>query len=290
MKVADCVTENVLLPDRRLDGVWESIVGSDDVKGRLVRQVLLALRLRRDLPYTATGLHGLVLLYGPPGTGKTTLARGVAAELVPMTAGGRIRLVEVDPHGLMSAEHGQSQQHVMELLTEHVPLLADDGIPTLLVLDEVESMAVARSAASLSANPADVHRATDAVLVAMDHLGRTHPHIVTVATSNFTEALDEAFLSRADALIEVAPPGLVAIEAILRHVLTAFATAYPALSALAADPEITTVAACLAGCDGRRVKKIVSEALAGRVATVVEPGQLNVRDLQIVAETFRKQS
>ena len=81
-------------------------------------------------------------------------------ELVPLGAGpDKARLIEINPHGLMSAEHGQSQQRVFELLCEHVPLLADDGMPTVVLLDEVESMAVARSAASLSANPADVHRA-----------------------------------------------------------------------------------------------------------------------------------
>ncbi len=37
--------------------------------------------------------------------------------------------------------------------------------------------AVARSQASLSANPVDVHRATDAVLTAMDELTRSSPHI-----------------------------------------------------------------------------------------------------------------
>src|SRR5262249_13311861 len=146
-----------------------------------------------------TALHGLVLMYGPPGTGKTTLGRGVAVQLAGMVPGGHARLIEIDPHGLMSAEHGQSQQRVTELLVEHVPLLADDGMRTVVLLDEVESMAVARRAASLSANPADVHRATDAVLTAVDRLTLEHPHVITVATSNFVRSLDEAFRSRADA-------------------------------------------------------------------------------------------
>src|ERR1035441_2419938 len=65
--------------------------------------------------------------------------------------GRRARLIEIHPHGLMSAEHGQTQQAVSELLLEYLPDLASDGIPTVVLLDEVESMAVARSAASLSA-------------------------------------------------------------------------------------------------------------------------------------------
>ena len=38
----------------------------------------------------------------------------------------------------MSAEHGESQKAVTQLLAEYVPSLADDGIPTVVLLDEVE--------------------------------------------------------------------------------------------------------------------------------------------------------
>jgi SpoVK/Ycf46/Vps4 family AAA+-type ATPase len=237
------------------------------------------LRLRRDLPFTVTALHGLVLMYGPPGTGKTTLGRGVAVQLAGMVSGGRVRLIEIDPHGLMSAEHGQSQQRVTELLVEHVPLLADDGMPTVVLLDEVESMAVARSAASLSANPADVHRATDAVLTAMDRLTLEHPHVITVATSNFVSSLDEAFRSRADAAIEVPLPSTEAITQILRYVLSEFGAAYPGIARLAEDVGVERVATALTGLDGRRIRKVVTEALARRTETVLDPSALTMADL-----------
>lgn len=282
--VAGCVLQNVVLPDRRYKGLWDSIVVPSEVKDRLLRHVLLDLRLRSDLPFTVTALHGLVLLYGPPGTGKTTLARGVAAEVASLVAGGRTRLVEVDPHGLMSAEHGQSQRQVTELLVEHIPMLADDGMPTIVVLDEVESMAVARSAASLSANPADVHRATDAVLMALDRVGAEHRHIITVATSNFTDSLDEAFRSRADAAIEVPLPSAEAIVEILRGVLGGFAEAYPRLARVAEDPELARVAAALDGLDGRQVRKTVTAALVTRTDTVLDPGLLTVADLLSAAQ------
>jgi len=120
---------------------------------RLRNQSLLSLMVRPELPFAVTALHGLSTLYGPPGTGKTTLARGLPAQIAQYVSGAEVRRIEVNPHGLMSAEHGQSQQRVSELLTEHVPALASDRMPTVVVLDEVESMAVARSAASLSAKP-----------------------------------------------------------------------------------------------------------------------------------------
>ena len=49
----------------------------------------------------------------------------------------------------MSGEHGASQNNVYQLLCEEIPGRADDGKPTVVVLDEVESIAVARGAASL---------------------------------------------------------------------------------------------------------------------------------------------
>lgn len=288
MRVDECVMINEILPQPRFARAWDSIITDPAVKQRLLHAVLLALQIRPRLPFEVTALHGLVLLYGPPGTGKTTLARGVAQELAGLVEGHKARLVEINPHGLMSAEHGQSQQKVFELLCDHLPLLADDRIPTVVVLDEVESMTVSRNAASLSANPADVHRATDAVLEALDRNAADHPHLVMVATSNFTEALDDAFLSRADSAIEVPLPGAEAVTAILARVLSDLGEVYPALQTLAGDPGLRNIAALLAGTDGRRVRKLVTEAMTWRRETVLNPGALAVSDLDRAARAHAR--
>ena len=96
MNVSEYITANRRLPDPDLEGAWDSIVASEEIKDRLLNQAVLALRLRADLTFDTTSLHGLVLLYGPPGTGKTTLARGVAQQLAPL-AGGSARLIEINP-------------------------------------------------------------------------------------------------------------------------------------------------------------------------------------------------
>ena len=268
-----------VMPDPAYAGLWDSIVVDGSVKDRLLRAAALNLRLREKLPFETTALHGLVLLYGPPGTGKTTLARGLAQELAKITTNREARLIEVHPHGLMSAEHGESQRAVTQLLTEHVPSLGDDGMPTVVLLDEVESMAVARSEASLAANPADVHRATDAVLAALDSNTVDFPNLVFVVTSNFIRTLDEAFLSRVDVHIHVPAPDSSGIVAILRHALQAMATAFAPLARLAADPGLERVAERLAGADGRRVRKTITEAMLGRQETVLDPGSTTIDDL-----------
>src|SRR3974390_3390257 len=106
MNVADVVITNCLMPNPDYEHLWDSIIVEQSIKDRLIRSAALSLHLRTQLPFEITALHGLALLYGPPGTGKTTLARGLAQRVAPLTSKKRARLLEINPHGLMRAEHG----------------------------------------------------------------------------------------------------------------------------------------------------------------------------------------
>jgi hypothetical protein len=61
-----------------------------------------------------------------------------------------------------------------------------------VLLDEVETLAADRSKMSLEANPIDVHRATDAVLVQLDTPSDQYPNLLFIATSNFQPCLRES--------------------------------------------------------------------------------------------------
>jgi AAA+ superfamily predicted ATPase len=287
MNIEECVSET-LASSGELDGLWDSIIVPTNVKDELLYHAALSLAVRPRLPFTVTALHGLILLYGPPGTGKTTLARGLAQQLAAIN-GSDVRLLDVHPHGLMSADHGRSQQQVQQLMDEVIPRRAEDKMLTVVVLDEVESMAVARSEAALTANPVDVHRATDAVLTALDSNTRRYPHIITVATSNFTKGLDAAFVSRSDRAISVGLPTPDALQAILVDTLKGYAEAFPELKTLAASGNLISVAQEMVGMDGRAARKLVAAAAAGGMQSAMNPGVLTIADLRSATKSWNEQ-
>jgi AAA+ superfamily predicted ATPase len=117
----------------------------------------------------------------------------------------------------------------------------------------------------------------------LDRNAADHPHLVTIATSNFTEALDEAFKSRTDASIEIPLPDAEAITAILGQTLNDFAAAYPPLASLSADKRLSSIAQRLVGADGRQVRKVVTDAMSRSIETVQDPGRLTLAQLRDTA-------
>lgn len=191
------VIDSRVLPDPEFDCLWESIFVEDELKTWLLCQGVLNFVVRPKLPQVAIPLHGIVLLVGRPGTGKTTLAKGLASRVADSVTGmGEFRFIETEPHALAGAALGRSQKAVREFLDGTVAEAAAMG-PLIVLLDEVETLAADRQKLSLEANPVDVHRVSDAVLAQLDHLASGHPNVLFIATSNFPQAIDEAFLSRA---------------------------------------------------------------------------------------------
>lgn len=272
-----------VLPHETLDAQWDGIVVADDIKERLLSQALLNFKLRPVVSRDQLPMHGVILLSGPPGTGKSSLARGLASKVGGIMKSQKPRLVEVDPHALTSSAMGKTQRAVSQLFSQTIVEQAELG-PTMVLLDEVETLAADRTRLSLEANPVDIHRATDAVLVQLDALAERHTNILFIATSNFPQAIDGAFTSRCDLVIEVPPPGPEAVEQILQLCLGSLAKQFPALGVIANSSDITKIARACHGLDGRALRKMVVNAMAMRRETALDPNKLTADDLLAAAK------
>lgn len=274
------------LPDPKLGALWNSIILEERLKAQLLSQAMLNFTMRGRVDRSVIPLHGVILLVGPPGTGKTSLARGLAHRTAESFQGAGFRLLEVEPHTLTSSAMGKTQRAVSELFSQSIAESAARG-PTIVLLDEVETLAADRSKMSLEANPIDIHRATDAVLVQLDALAEQHPNLLFLATSNFPQAVDAAFTSRCDLVVQVPLPDREACARILKDCLTGLGKTYPAIARLQTTAGFDRCAAECIGLDGRAIRKMVANALASTPQTAMNPERVTVEDLLAAARAAK---
>jgi SpoVK/Ycf46/Vps4 family AAA+-type ATPase len=265
------------LPDDSWRERWDRIFVAEGIKERLLNALLFDLRQRQTASGVGLAIHGLIVLSGPPGTGKTTLAGGLADQAARILDDGPLFFVDINPHAFPSQMLGESQRSVARLFERTLPDLAKRGRPLVILIDEVESLAVNRTGASLETNPVDVHRSTDAVLAGLDRVARDCPNVVFVATTNFRSGVDPAFLSRADLIEEIGLPGADAIAAILVDTLNELGA-----TAAAAAPELAAVAAdCVAaGLDARQIRKLVVGSAWSSRQLALDPSLLTLADVR----------
>lgn len=270
-----------VLPHAPWQERWDRIVVEPGVKERLLNYGLFCLGARAGLSTVGLPSHGLALLSGPPGTGKTTLAQGLAhrlaRELVDRGISDEMIFAVIDPHAFPSEMLGSTQRAVARMFDRLLPELADRGKPVVVLLDEVEALAVSRSRASYQTNPVDVHRATDAVLTGLDAVSSRYDNLLLVATTNDLGTVDEAFISRVDLHEHMGLPSATVIAQILADTMVEV-TGQPvdeeALLGLGKQCDG-------AGMDARQARKLVLRALISSGPDLaLAPRQLRLEDVE----------
>ncbi|PKI84470.1 hypothetical protein MVES1_001905 [Malassezia vespertilionis] len=209
------------LPNRGLDGVWENLVYSDDVKARLLHYIYTTMKFATlGIDQNVITCNRVVLLHGPPGTGKTSLCRALAQKLAIRFAGQYThgKLIEINSHSLFSkwfSESGKLVHRLFELIGE---LVNDRSGFVVVLIDEIESLSKARGSVAAGVEPSDSIRVVNALLTELDKL-KGHTNLLVMTTSNLSESIDSAFLDRVDIRQYIGLPGTEAVYRILRSCL-----------------------------------------------------------------------
>lgn len=280
------ILEQIKLPNKEFGDLWEKIIIPEDIKSRLLSQAVLEFTLRESISSVSIPIHGIILLVGPAGTGKTSLAKGLANSVAQSFDKKEFNFIVVEPHSLASSNLGKSQQAVRDLLQGAIAEQAAVG-PLIVLLDEVEALSPDRKKLSLEANPVDVHRATDAVLASMDYLASRYPHLLFIATSNFSEAIDEAFLSRVDLIEAIGLPDEKAVTEIMKDSLTALSEKWGSIKKILDDPKFKLLAKNCVGLDGRQIRKLILSACATNKEVALNP---NLLTIEMLLESVRRKN
>jgi pachytene checkpoint protein 2 len=231
--------EIIQLPSLRIEGIWERLVFDTDIRGNLVRLMtnmrkhhsilhsILQSIQRTSLVKFSRALstanlrsrtNCLILLSGPPGTGKTTLYQALAQKLsIRLNCNySSTSLIQINAATLLSKFFSESAKHILQVFTAILAHCTSSPKHfTIVLIDEIESLASSRSSANNRGEVQDTIRATNALLTGFDKV-KSQPNLIILCTSNMVDTLDAAFLDRCGHRIIIEEPSEAARYQILR--------------------------------------------------------------------------
>ncbi|KAL2914548.1 Vacuolar protein sorting-associated protein 4 [Polyrhizophydium stewartii] len=170
---------------------WDDIAGLEGAKEALKEAVILPIRFPHMFTGKRTPWRG-ILLYGPPGTGKSYLAKAIATEA-------DATFFSVSSADLVSKWMGESERLVKQLFQ-----LARDNRPSIIFIDEVDSLCGSRGEGESEAS----RRIKTEFLVQMQGVGNDTTGVLVLGATNIPWQIDSAIRRRFEKRIYIPLPDL----------------------------------------------------------------------------------
>ncbi|KAJ3241885.1 Vacuolar protein sorting-associated protein 4 [Chytriomyces hyalinus] len=168
---------------------WDDIAGLEGAKEALKEAVILPIKFPQLFTGKRVPWRG-ILLYGPPGTGKSYLAKAVATEA-------KSTFFSVSSADLVSKWMGESERLVKQLF-----MLARESKPSIIFIDEVDSLCGARGEGESEAS----RRIKTEFLVQMQGVGNDMTGVLVLGATNIPWQLDPAIRRRFEKRIYIPLP------------------------------------------------------------------------------------
>lgn len=172
---------------------WSDVAGLAQAKEALKEAVILPIKFPQLFTGKRTPWKG-ILLYGPPGTGKSFLAKAVATEA-------KSTFFSVSSSDLVSKWMGESERLVKQLFQ-----MARESKPSIIFIDEIDSLAGARGEGESEAS----RRIKTEFLTQMQGVGHDDTGILVLGATNIPWSLDIAIKRRFEKRIYIPLPDVEA--------------------------------------------------------------------------------